>query len=52
MSSAISSLPELVKSIRGKPGFLPIDLLDLPIVDESFCFWGVYLDVIIKNLHN
>ncbi|KAF4426086.1 hypothetical protein FACUT_9938 [Fusarium acutatum] len=42
-------MPDFVKSILGRPNLQPIDLLDLPIVDESFCFWGVYLGVILKN---
>ncbi|KAI1026284.1 hypothetical protein LB504_011297 [Fusarium proliferatum] len=49
MSSAISSMADVVKSILGRHHLQPIDLIDLPIVDERFCFWGVYLDVVLKN---
>ncbi|QGI92742.1 hypothetical protein CEK26_005811 [Fusarium fujikuroi] len=42
-------MADVVKSILGRPHLQPIDLLDLPVVDESFCFRGVYLDVVLKN---
>lgn len=52
MSSAILSMADVVKSILVRPHLQLIDLLDLPIVDESFCFWGVYLNVVLKNNPN
>ncbi|CZR39489.1 uncharacterized protein FPRO_04386 [Fusarium proliferatum ET1] len=42
-------MADVVKSILGRSNLQPIDLLDLPIVDESFCFRGFYLDVVLKN---
>lgn len=42
-------MADVMKSILGRPHLQPIDLLDHPIVGESFCFWGVYLDVVLKN---
>ncbi|EXM35998.1 hypothetical protein FOTG_00323 [Fusarium oxysporum f. sp. vasinfectum 25433] len=40
---------DVVKSILGRPDLQLIDLLDLPVVDDSFRFWGVYLSVIVEN---
>ncbi|RKK87722.1 hypothetical protein BFJ69_g474 [Fusarium oxysporum] len=40
---------DVVKSILGRPDLQLIDLLDLPVVDDSFRFWDVYLSVIVEN---
>ncbi|KAF4452904.1 hypothetical protein F53441_4330 [Fusarium austroafricanum] len=43
------SFPDIVKSILRKKDLQPTDLLDLPLLDESLCFRGMYLDVIMKD---